>query len=299
MVVVITHNDADGACSAALVKARYPDCKVRFSRPICLHNDLKKWVSEDIVFVCDIGVNEPHRGQVQKLATRLGNRLVYLDHHPHGLKGHPAKTGRASSQLVYEYLGRDLEPDMKWIAVFGCLADRLETPFVEQALLEWDRPTIDFEATLLSLGLELARNQFKLFVIDELSKGKFPSRIRGMCDKAAGAVEEERNIRSFVHANVEKAGQVSYVVNPPGRGFSGKAAIFARAFGKTKVGVCARETEGGMDISVRAIGVDLGRLVQKASEKAGGSGGGHPYAAGATIPPRRLMDFIKELGRSI
>ena len=70
-----------------------------------------------------------------------------------------------------------------------------------------------------------------------------------MSAKAQGAVKEERNIRSYVRVNVEKKGKVGYVVNPPGRGFGGTAAIFARSFSMRPIGLCARDVNSEIDVS--------------------------------------------------
>jgi single-stranded DNA-specific DHH superfamily exonuclease len=43
--------------------------------------------------------------------------------------------------------------------------------------------------------------------------------------------------------------------------------------------------------------IDLAAVMRIAAEKIGGSGGGHSVAAGATIPPDRVQEFIKEVDR--
>ena len=64
-------------------------------------------------------------------------------------------------------------------------------------------------------------------------------------------------------------------------------------------------TEDGVKVSARATqrlverGVHLARAIKIASEKVGGSGGGHSIAAGATIPKGTEDEFLKELDRII
>ena len=299
MVVILTHDDADGVCSAALLKARYPDARVIFTRPIALHRDLRQVEDEGMVFVCDIGINDRYREKVQATAKKMGKRLIFFDHHPLPVTKRHWDPKKAATQLVYEYVGKDLPEEMKWIAVFGCIGDWRETQFVTESYNAWDKQSIQFEATTLVMALELSQRKFKQYIVGGLSEGKFPSEIPGVMNKAVGAVKEERNIRSFVHANVEVFGKIAYVMDPPGRGFGGKAAIFARALGRRGVGLCARNLTGEMDLSIRSEKIDLSKIVPKAATEVSGSGGGHPEAAGATIPLGRLKDFIREMNRLI
>ena len=68
--------------------------------------------------------------------------------------------------------------------------------------------------------------------------------------------------------------------------------------GKPVVAIAYNEN---IDISARATqemvesGINLGEAMKKAAEKAGGRGGGHPIAAGATVPKDREEDFLKAL----
>jgi single-stranded-DNA-specific exonuclease len=73
------------------------------------------------------------------------------------------------------------------------------------------------------------------------------------------------------------------------------APIFAFADADIKVG-----GERKIKVSGRGTrdlvekGLDLARAIKCASEKVGGTGGGHNIAAGATIPAGREMDFLRE-----
>jgi RecJ-like exonuclease len=64
-------------------------------------------------------------------------------------------------------------------------------------------------------------------------------------------------------------------------------------------------TEDGVKVSARATqrlverGVHLAKAIKIASEKVGGSGGGHSIAAGATIPKGAENEFLRELDRII
>ena len=65
------------------------------------------------------------------------------------------------------------------------------------------------------------------------------------------------------------------------------------------------QNDGRTNVSTRGMwcqldrGVDLSVAVRQAAEAAGGSGGGHRIAAGATFPNGRESDFLSELDRII
>ncbi|MEM2029165.1 MAG: DHH family phosphoesterase, partial [Candidatus Bathyarchaeia archaeon] len=57
------------------------------------------------------------------------------------------------------------------------------------------------------------------------------------------------------------------------------------------------ERKGFIDMSLRTCekGIDLNSILRRISLKFGGSGGGHPQAAGARIPKENFPKFIEEL----
>ncbi|MBC7130724.1 DHH family phosphoesterase [Candidatus Bathyarchaeota archaeon] len=66
---------------------------------------------------------------------------------------------------------------------------------------------------------------------------------------------------------------------------------------QTAVGI-AGETRGKMiDMSIRTCNekIDLNKILRRITPKLGGSGGGHPQAAGARIPEEKFNEFVKEL----
>ena len=80
----------------------------------------------------------------------------------------------------------------------------------------------------------------------------------------------------------------------PQFGFRGPAALFAATVMDTEVGMYIWEKEKYVDITVRKrnSAVELNVVMEAAAEAVGGSGGGHPAAAGARIPKDKLDRFI-------
>jgi RecJ-like exonuclease len=76
-------------------------------------------------------------------------------------------------------------------------------------------------------------------------------------------------------------------------------------FDDTKATFGISKKQGNDHISARAprqlvkAGVNLGLACKMAGVSAGGVGGGHNIAAGATVPSKREKQFLKELDRVI
>jgi nanoRNase/pAp phosphatase (c-di-AMP/oligoRNAs hydrolase) len=59
---------------------------------------------------------------------------------------------------------------------------------------------------------------------------------------------------------------------------------------------------GSMNLSIRGrqgMKLHLGEITQNIAKRNGGFGGGHRNASGASIPKRRIEDFIKELSQTL
>jgi len=145
--------------------------------------------------------------------------------------------------------------------------------------------------------------EFKRNLLDPLSKDIIPSNIPDLLEFAREAAINEEKIRLFVKENVRVLRNSAYIVNT--NNSISKAAIYAASYGQREVGIAAeyRERKGAYDLSIRSRGdVDVNRLLRSIAPKFGGSGGGHPLAAGARIPENFLDAFLRafdtELGEA-
>ena len=93
---------------------------------------------------------------------------------------------------------------------------------------------------------------------------------------------------------------ISYVLDQ--NACMSKAAIYARVYGGTPVGLSAefRDHRGVYDFSLRAVGrINLNPLVSRIAAKYGGNAGGHPLAAGGRVSAARLDEFLTDLDEAI
>ncbi|MEM3086525.1 MAG: DHH family phosphoesterase [Halobacteria archaeon] len=89
------------------------------------------------------------------------------------------------------------------------------------------------------------------------------------------------------------------VVRAPERSLGGAlASVAARCFPADRPLLVLHEGPGGVKVSARALrplrerGVDLGEALGRAASRLGGAGGGHPVAAGATLPAGTAGEFL-------
>jgi len=314
-VKILAHGDADGICSAAIAKARFPEAEVWFTRPITLLRDLQEVEVGTAVLVLDVAMNERQKAEIFSRMRELAqtSEVVYIDHHPlppATLKRDVPATqmmhamGSSTSELAFRLFQSELNPDLDRIALWGAIADYAEeTEFVREGLNKYDRRTIYMEAGLLSqaLGEAAGDYHYKREVVLKLAQGIPPSEISEMVGRALRATGREWEMWRYVKEHVKLEGNVAVIYDLP-TGSLGKGAVFAMGATGADVGVCTRKTEEDVDVSVRrraGVKIDLNTLLRHVTARVGGSGGGHEGAAGASVPAELFDEFIDTLKREI
>jgi len=306
---VLTHGDCDGICSAALVLAARRHSKILFTKPSSFLEDLGGLRNIESIVICDIAVPETRAEGV--LATLYGfssnHHLLYIDHHPLP-EGFMApdffvhSTDACASELTYREFKSQIPKDMSRVAIYGAIGDYADnTSLIQQLLLDWDKRTLFFESGLLNQGLDNKRHDydFKRRVVDELSRNMLPSSDEALARAAIEQTFHEERMRNEIAEQVQTLGKIAYVLNI--KGSVAKAAIYARAVTGLKIGVAGEEEGGSIDMSLRTTeeGVDLNRILRRVTPSFGGTGGGHPKAAGATVPADKFQPFLKALDEAI
>jgi len=98
---------------------------------------------------------------------------------------------------------------------------------------------------------------------------------------------------------VKVVGKVAYVLDIDWS--LSKSAIYSRAQTGALVGIGAETRDKYIDMSLRTHSdkLDLNGMVIAITQKIGGSGGGHPMAAGAKVPKEKFKIFVEELNHWI
>jgi RecJ-like exonuclease len=293
---------------------RYPHASIWFTHPVGLLGDLKSIKAERIV-ICDIAISERDKEELfeEFLQRSSSSEIIYIDHHPLPLDtiagDIPASVvvrdlTKSASELTFSYLGR---PEMKLIALFGAISDYYTdgTDFVKTALDVLDKRTIYLEAGLLSqaLGIQGKRDyDFKRKLVDALSKGVMPSSRPDIVRKAVAGTKREWEAIEYVRGAVEIIDGIGIVRNVP-RGFSPtKSAKLALGVTGQPLCISTRSKKQHVDFSARKLStfsLDLNITFRTIAPRFGGSGGGHPTAAGARIPQKHFDEFLEALRKEV
>ncbi len=311
--LILTHGDSDGICSGAIAKTAYPDAYVYFTSPVSLLEKLDLIEYVETLIICDIALDERYFSELHSVLSRFAEKcdLHYIDHHPL-----PENCGTedwffhdteaCSSELTYRHFEARLNRDIRRVAIYGAIGDFCDnTPHVKSWVKDWDKRNLYFQAgTLIQAILHKGKDyEFKRSLLEPLSKDTIPSNIPDLVEFAREAAINEEKIRLFVKEKVQVLRNSAYIVNT--NNSISKSAIYAASYGQKEVGIAAeyRERKSAYDLSIRSRGkVDINRLLRSIAPKFGGSGGGHPLAAGARIPENALDAFLRtfdeELGEA-
>ncbi|MEM1515244.1 MAG: DHHA1 domain-containing protein [Candidatus Bathyarchaeia archaeon] len=309
---IFTHSDGDSICSGVLALAANPDAKIFFTHPVGLLEDLNNVSSGDTTIICDIALSESNLNQIlDRFSVINGSgRLIYIDHHPlpewlsaksiPGIVVHDIKS--SSSELTYKFFEEELSWPMDRVAIYGAISDYMDdTPIISWLLRGWDKRAIYFEVGVLVQGLEghKRNHDFKRTIVSHLSQGLPPSLHNILLKSALENARREEEIIRELRGRINVYGEVAYVLNVS---FSlGKAALYSRALADKIIGVAGEARRGFIDMSIRTCekNIDLNKILRKIALRLGGSGGGHPQAAGARIPEENFLKFIKSLNEAV
>jgi len=312
---ILAHGDTDGICSAALVKARFPEAEVWFTRPITLLRALNEVELGTLVLILDVAVSETHKGEIFKRMRELAQRdeVLYIDHHPLPpdtlKKDIPAtqfahEIGASTSEITFRLFESDINPDLDRVALWGAIADYCEeTEFVRDGLSKYDRRTIYMEAGLLSqaLGEAAGDYHYKRDVVHKLAQGNPPTEIQEIVDRALKSTKREWEVWRYVKEHVKREGNIAIIYDLPS-GSLGKAATYALGVTGGDVGICTRKDDDEVDVSMRrraGVKIDLNEMLRHITARLGGSGGGHEGAAGATVPADLFDTFLETVKKEI
>lgn len=307
--VIFTHGDSDGLCSGALALAANGDSPLYFTNPVSVLTDIDEGRSFDRIVVCDIAINLPRAREMKEKFDALAKEceVIYIDHHPLP-PGFNARwlfhdDNACASELTFNYFQNELSPDMSRVALYGAIGDYADmTRGVQELIDNWDKRSLYYQAGTLSQGIEIGRRDydFKRGLVRQLAQNILPSEIGSLAKNALVAARHEDQIRLQVQKVVVPMKNIAYVMDM--KGCMGKAAIFARVYGKTTVGLAAeyRDHRDAYDISARAVGaVDLNAAIGAAASRNEGTGGGHPHAAGGRIPDDNIKQFLADLDEAV
>ena len=324
MSVCISHKeDADGICSATLIKAAFDVQKVILVDYGNMIEKLEKAAASDgkidELFICDLGLSKKNEQKFVELLGQIvsaGAKVIYIDHHDiskeiiQALKRADVTLihtiEECTSTQVYSKYRKKLPDHAAFFAAMGALTDYMETrPIASTIMPRFDRQFLMLESTALSYMISASQHEddFLVKIVDTLAKMKYPHDIKGGFETAEKYAKKVANAVQSIQDSVVKLDNIAHapstvelsssmVVNFV-LGSSGKPAAMVYKF-KNDIKSYVVSIRGSADCKVH-----LGRLTNGIASELGGSGGGHDKACGAVIPKDRLEEFIKALDAKI
>ncbi len=315
----MTHGDTDGITSGAIMLGKYTTGDLLFTRPGSLSSHLKHVIKKhpDRVTITDIAINKSRMDEIIEKLEELSKfaEVIYIDHHPLpkslSKKKIPAnlvvhETGPCAAELAYRTYRDELQQEFSELALIGAIGDYCDnTPFVHDELKNWDKRILYMESALIVQALqEINNDSVKKELTSRLTLGLRPSQMSDIVPLAIKAANTERSVMNWIKHNVIVNGKVAYIMDMPIRGFRGKGAVYAAGYTDAKIGINASHDDSNMiDMSLRTreenikLNEILDDIIPQLGKKA--TGGGHPKAAGASIPADKFSQFLTKLNKKI
>ena len=225
MTTILSHGDADGLCSAALIKMtdRFKDARVIFTHPIGLAHDLRD-VDEEVV-IADIALDMRAYNEIYAELEAISSRypVLYIDHHrPYGpLPSNVEFIYReeaCSSELVFRYFYDELPKIAMRFACIGAICDYMdETPLIQELIIYFERGSLFLDAGLLSQGLNADQRNYDYLrhLVTLFSEGIQPSEIPELVKNAITISREDKLNRHKVLHMYQSGKQIAWIENPP------------------------------------------------------------------------------------
>jgi RecJ-like exonuclease len=314
--MIICHGDCDGMTASAIALAALPGAHIWITSPVRLDNDLKRIKDKlDKIIITDVALNEKDYKSTfeeMKRITKMGTEIIYIDHHPlpEGIKKSdiPAtkviyRRDGCAAELTYLEFEKKLQWEHKFLAAIGAIGDyEMDTLFAQEVMRDYDQRSVAFQAAIIvqALGEIPTENDLviKKSIIERLALGVLPSELNFLVERAMRGCQVEKSVREYVHEKAKSKKNIGYILDiPTGGGFVGKGALFAATATDKPVGVCGNTKGDKISISVRRRDnrVDLNVITRNAARELGGSGGGHPSAAGASVKNSKWKKFLELL----
>lgn len=298
--IIVTHGDADGICAGAIVLRKYKTAECYFTQPFSLDRTLGKVKGKCMLFILDISVDEKNFHKVRKKLINMKSKdvfVVWIDHHHSSLKRQAdlekitdvceVDVSKSASRLVYEMIG--LGHDLAEIGDAGDKYIRTKEPSEYAKLIG------------AAISFEPSNDKYREEVMRELASGL--DGVKAELKEKAGKANEK--LRSLISAGevlyengkvlVKKYGTEAY-------GYAaGVSGILAKE--KNKVIIILSEVEKSPGLLVISSRQPFKQntynmaTVMKRTRNFGGSGGGHPDAAGGRIDASKVNEFVKWLTR--
>ena len=321
-VGIIAHGDADGICSAAIVKSIYPGSDVIFTRANQLHKAIKdleeKVITLDILFILDLAINPKKKEYVLQRLEKASKKykIYYFDNHtlPKGMDELEiskfmvkfiAKRNWSTSAVTFATLFGEKPENLKnsryqaLLGAYGAISDYAkECPLLHAILDLYDESNTYYQAFLLKQASRVIdKDNIKRVIVDKLSVGIFPSEIFEVVEAAREASREVDIAVGYIHKHAKKVDQIGVIFECPVASM-GHNAYIASTITQSLVGVAIRRAKGKAHFTLRRrhfCKVHLGELANNVANDLDCEGGGEDATAGISAPDTMISKVLERI----
>lgn len=332
-VGVVSHGDADGICSSAIIKSKNPGALVLFSKASELHKTIKQisnWAKTlDTLYIVDVAINPKSQKFVLDRLKKAKKQfsIIYIDNHllPWEVKNssyeikevnihdyvdvYLRKENWSSSALTFTTLygeGVDVIIENRkqaLLGAYGAISDYAKKcTLLKQILDLWDESSIYYQAFLLKQASRVIESDtLKRNIADKLSVGILPSEIFEIVEAAQEASREADVAIEFIKKHAERYGDLGIIFECPVASM-GHNSFVAATITNAPVGV-AISRRGGYAYFVlrRQHGetIHLGELANILARDLNCDGGGEKATAGITASDDQITLVLETLDKYV
>ncbi|MHA2504385.1 MAG: hypothetical protein ACXAE3_16140 [Candidatus Kariarchaeaceae archaeon] len=323
-VAIVAHGDADGICSSAIIKTKFPGALVLFSKASTLHKVIKeveRWTkSIDYLFILDIAINPKSQEFVLDRLKKVKEKyeIYFIDNHLlpweikqsgveevdiHQYVDHYVRHEKCSSSVMtFHTLYGDAENlvvknrKAAMLAAFGAIADYAkECDLLKQVVSTYDETSIYYQAFLLKQASRIIQDdELKRTISDKLSVGILPSEIFEVVEAARESSREVDVAINFIQEHAERMGNLGVLMECPVASMGHNAFVTATTTG-APVGVAISRRNGFAYFVLRRQhdqDIHLGELATVVARDLDIDGGGEKATAGITADDTLINEVL-------
>lgn len=315
--ICISHNrDVDGIVAAALLR-NVTHCGILLTDYEQMIQTLELVDGANNIYICDLGLTReteiPFLEQLDRIKKTAS--ICYIDHHSltENLMQRIMDSGvriihstdDCASVLVYQIYKDKLPKQAGLLASCAAVTDDLERGRISKNILKrYDRDLVLLEASILSYAIAAKGDdeEFLMYIVNELSKLRFPHQIEHLCEYASQYAERMLELSNRIAQEGSKMKNIAHMSTEERS--LGSVAYFLIGEFEVPVGVAYRykTSTDNYILSLRSsdgFAHNLGELTSKVSSIVQGLGGGHRNASGAVIPRKNLSRFLELLDKEL
>jgi RecJ-like exonuclease len=326
-VGIVAHGDADGICSSAIVKTKYPGALVLYTTASNLHRTIKeidRWAKTlDTLFIVDVAINPKTQDFVLDRLSKVKGKfeIYFIDNHLLPWEIESADVEKIDIQnYVDHYLRREhcSSSAMTFATIYGdgheCITQHRvaallgaygaisdyakDCDLLQEIVNIYDETSIYYQAFMLKQASRVIQsNDLKRTIADKLSAGMLPSEIFEVVEAARESSREVDLAIRFIHENAEKMGNLGILLECPVASMGHNAFVTATTT-QSPIGVAINRRNGNANFVLRKQHdqkIHLGELATIVAHSLDIDGGGEESTAGITASDTMIVQVLHQL----